>query len=83
MNAILEAARLQGDAAITRKALALACDGKKKVHLWELASGEVILMRHVQGEGFKQPVKLQEPMELLVDRFREKRGHRVISAQVI
>lgn len=81
MNAILEAARLQGDAEITRKAL--ACSGKKKVHLWELASGEVIMLRHVQGEGFKQPVKLQGPMEIVVDRFREKRGHRVISAQVI
>ncbi len=81
MNAILEAARLQGSAAIARKALALC--GSKKVHLWELATGEVILMRHVQGEGFKQPVKLQEPLEILVERFRDKRGHRVITPHSI
>ena len=81
MNAIIEAARLQGDAKITRKAT--ACCGTKKVHLWELSTGGVILMRHFQGEGFKLPVKLEEPMEVVVNRFRDKRGHRVFSAQSI
>jgi len=81
MSAILEAARLQGSASITRKATATR--GKQKVHLWELSTGGVILMRHAEGEGFKRPVKLEEPMELIVNRFREKRGHRVISSQAI
>ncbi|MDX1296760.1 MAG: hypothetical protein R3260_00755 [Pseudomonas sp.] len=77
MSAILEAARLQGGASITRKAW--ASRGKQKVHLWELSTGGVILLRHAEGEGFKQPVKLEEPLELIVDRFREKRGHRVFA----
>ena len=81
MNAILEAARLQGSASITRKAW--ATNGKQKVHLWELSTGGVILLRHAQGEGFKQPVKLEEPLELIVNRFREKRGQRVLAPQAI
>lgn len=81
MHAILEAAKLQGEASITRKAWSVS--GKQKVHLWELSSGEVILMRHTEGEGFKQPVKLHEPMEIIVNRFRDKRGHKVFAPQAI
>jgi len=81
MNAILEAARLQGDAAITRRAMAYC--GPKRVHLWELATGEVILLMHTRPGGFSQPVKLQQPIEIVVDRFREKRGHRVVTPHVI
>lgn len=81
MNAILEAAQLQGSASIIRRAWATR--GKQKVHLWELSTGGVILLRHMQGEGFKQPVKLQQPMEIIVNRFREKNGHRVFSPQPI
>ncbi|QCT95425.1 hypothetical protein FEV13_00295 (plasmid) [Stutzerimonas degradans] len=81
MSAILEAAQLQGGASIIRKAWATR--GKQKVHLWELSTGEVILLRHMDGEGFKRPVKLHEPMEVVVNRFRDKRGHRVITPQAI
>lgn len=81
MNPILEAARLQGAATITRKAW--ATNGKQKVHLWELSTGGVILLRHAEGEGFKKPLKLEEPLELIVNRFREKRGQRVFAPQAI
>jgi len=81
MNAILEAARLQGGASITRRAMAYC--GPKRVHLWELATGEVILLTHTVPGGFRQPVKLHEPLEIVVDRFREKRGHRVVTPHVI
>lgn len=81
MSAILEAARLQGDAQITRKAT--ACCGAKKVHLWELSTGGVILVQHFQGEGFRQPVKLDEPMEVIVNRFRDARGHKVFTGHAI
>ena len=77
MSAIMQAARLQGEAAITRKAW--ASRGKTKVHLWELSSGGVIILKHTDGEGFAQPLKLEEPLEVVVDRFRNKRGHRVHS----
>nr|WP_172693576.1 hypothetical protein [Pseudomonas aeruginosa] len=81
MSAILEAAQLQGNASIIRRAWAKR--GKQKVHLWELSTGGVILLRHMEGEGFKQPVKLHEPMEVIVNRFREKNGHQVISPHAI
>ncbi|MCT9634103.1 hypothetical protein [Pseudomonas aeruginosa] len=68
MNAILEAARLQGQTSISRKAW--ITKGGTKVHLWELSSGGVILLKHSRGEGFSQPIKLEEPMEMIVDRFR-------------
>jgi hypothetical protein len=77
MNAILEAARLQGQASISRKAW--VTKGGTKVHLWELSSGGVILLKHSRGEGFFQPIKLEEPMEMVVDRFRNKCGHKVFS----
>jgi len=77
MNAILEAARLQGQASISRKAW--VTKGSTKVHLWELSSGGVILLKHSGGEGFFQPIKLEEPMEMVVDRFRNKCGHKVFS----
>lgn len=77
MNAILEAARLQGQASINRKAW--VTKGGTKVHLWELSSGGVILLKHSRGKGFFQPIKLEEPMEMVVDRFRDKRGHKVFS----
>lgn len=77
MNAILEAARLQGQAAICRKAWVTR--GAVKFHLWELSSGGVILLKHAQGKGFDRPIMLEEPMEMVVNRFRDKRGHRVFS----
>ncbi|RRV65451.1 hypothetical protein EGI99_19015 [Stutzerimonas stutzeri] len=43
MSAILEAAQLQGNASIIRRAWAKR--GKQKVHLWELSTGGVILLR--------------------------------------
>ncbi|WP_171011879.1 hypothetical protein [Pseudomonas sp. 2FE] len=77
MNAILEAAQLQGQASISRKAW--VSRGATKVHLWELSSGGVILLKHSKGQGFDHPIKLEEPMEVVVNRFRDKRGHRVFS----
>lgn len=47
MSAILEAAQLQGNASIIRRAWAKR--GKQKVHLWELSTGGVILLRHMEG----------------------------------
>lgn len=77
MNAILEAARLQGQDSINRKAW--VSKGSTKVHLWELSSGGVIQLVHSLGEGFCPPIKLDEPMEVVVNRYREKRGHKVFS----
>ena len=77
MSAILEAARIQGSQQIGRKAW--VSRGSMKVHLWELSEGGVILLRHDQGKGFIQPVLLDEPLEVVVDRFRNKVGNRVFS----
>lgn len=77
MNAILEAARLQGQASVHRKAW--VTKGDTKVHLWELSSGGVILLTHSRGKGFFHPIKLEESMEIVVDRFRNKCGHKVFS----
>lgn len=77
MSAILEAARLQGNAKVERKAWAQR-DGIK-VHLWELSCGGVIMLQHRAGKGFDQPIKLDESLEVLVERFRDKPGHRVFS----
>lgn len=79
MNPILEAARLQGNSKVKRRAWATR--GKTKVHLWELEAGGVILLKHVEGEGFAKPLKLEEEMEVVVDRFRQKRGQKVFSPQ--
>ncbi|TXG98854.1 MAG: hypothetical protein E6R08_03720 [Nevskiaceae bacterium] len=81
MNAILEAARLQGPASINRKAW--VTKGETKIHLWELSSGGVILLTHSQAKGFFPPIKLEEPMEMIVDRFRNKRGHKVFSPNAL
>lgn len=43
--------------------------------------GGVLMLQHVKGEGFKQPVILESEMEVVVDRFRHKRGQRVFSPQ--
>lgn len=77
MSAIMEAARLQGRASICRKAW--ASRGSTKFHLWELSTGGVILLMHNQEEGFSSPVKLDTSLEVIVDRFRQKPGHRVFS----
>ena len=77
MNAILEAARLQGQASVARKAW--VTKGDTKVHLWELSTGGVIYLKHSRGHGFSPPLMLEEPMEMVVDRFRNKRGHKVFS----
>lgn len=77
MNAILEAARLQGQASVDRKAW--VTKGDTKVHLWELSTGGVIYLKHSRRHGFFPPIKLEEPMEMVVDRFRNKRGHKVFS----
>lgn len=77
MSAILEAARIQGSQQICRKAW--VSRGSMKIHLWELSEGGVILLRHDQGKGFIQPVLLDEPLEVVVDRFRNKVGNRVFS----
>jgi len=81
MNAIMEAARLQGQASICRKAW--ASRGCTKIHLWELSTGGVIVLKHSKEEGFSQPIKLDDPMEVVVNRFREKRGHKVFSPNVV
>ena len=77
MNAIIEAARIQGSSEICRKAW--VDRGSTKVHLWELSQGGGILLRHDKGKGFCQPVLLSENMEVIVDRFRNKVGNRVFS----
>jgi len=78
MSAILEAARIQGNQQICRKAW--VSRGGMKVHLWELSEGAgVIMLRHDKGKGFIQPLLLDEPLEVVVDRFRNKVGHRVFS----
>lgn len=77
MSAIMEAARLQGQASICRKAW--ASRGSTKIHLWELSTGGVILLKHSSERGFETPVKLDTPLEVIVGRFREKVGHRVFS----
>ncbi len=77
MSAILEAARIQGSNQICRKAW--ASRGSMKVHLWELSGGGVIMLRHEKGKGFVQPVLVDETLDVVVDRFRNKVGHRVFS----
>lgn len=77
MSAIMDAARLQGQASICRRAWAIR--GSTKIHLWELSTGGVILLKHSREEGFLKPIKLNTRLEVIVDRFREKVGHRVFS----
>lgn len=81
MNAILEAARLQGKASINRKAW--ASRGDTKIHLWELSTGGVILLKHTREEGFSTPIKVESSLEVVVDRFRQKRGHKVFSPSLV
>ncbi|MAB98863.1 MAG: hypothetical protein CMK71_12500 [Pseudomonadaceae bacterium] len=68
MSAILEAARIQGSAKIERKAW--AARGDIKFHLWELSTGGVILLKQMVGVGFDHPVKLEESLDVVVERFR-------------
>lgn len=75
MNAIIEAARMQGSAAICRRAWSTR--GKTKVHLWELSSGGCIMLKHEKGKGFAKPVKLDTSLEVLVERFRSRIGNNV------
>lgn len=79
MNPILAAAQMTAGTTVKRKAW--ASRGDTKVHLWELESGGVLMLQHVKGEGFKQPVILESEMEVVVDRFRHKRGQRIFSPQ--
>lgn len=75
MNAIIEAARMQGSAAICRRAWATR--GQLKIHLWELSSGGCIMLKHEKGKGFTMPVKLDTPLEQLVEQFRRRIGNKV------
>lgn len=74
------AARLQGDAKVTRKAWSTC--GNVKVHLWELSTGEVIILRHV-GSAFETPSKLTQNFDDLVNRFREKTQNLVFTPDIV
>lgn len=80
MSPIMVAARLQGDAKVTRKAWSTC--GVVKVHLWELSTGEVIILRNVGG-AFETPSELNQSFDELVNRFREKTQNRVFTPDII
>lgn len=75
MNAIMEAAKLQGSAQISRRAWSTR--GETKVHLWELSTGGCILLRHEKGTGFARPVRMDTTLEVLIERFRGRVENRV------
>ena len=81
MNAIIEAAKIQGSAGICRKAWATR--GAVKWHIWELTSGGCILLKHEKGKGFAMPVRLDDPLEHLVERFRGRIGNKVFCPYVL
>lgn len=62
MNAIIEAAKLQGSAQISRRAWSTR--GTTKVHLWELSTGGCIILRHEKGAGFQNPPNWMTPLSL-------------------
>ncbi len=77
MNAIIEAAKLQGSALISRRAWSTR--GTTKVHLWELSTGGCIILRHEKGAGFQKPVRLDHTLDALIERFRGRTGNKVFS----
>lgn len=77
MSPIIEAAKLQASATICRRAWSTR--GATKIHLWELSTGGVILLKHEKGKGFAQPVRLEQSLDSLVERFRNRIGNRVFS----
>ncbi|MCK5530289.1 MAG: hypothetical protein KAI85_03425 [Halopseudomonas aestusnigri] len=77
MNAIMEAARLQGTATVNRKAWSTR--GSTKYHIWELSTGGCIMLKHEKGRGFAMPVMLEQPLDALVERFRNRIGNRVFA----
>jgi hypothetical protein len=76
MHAIIEAAKLQGTAKIERRAWAES--STEKTHLWELSEGGVIAIKQ-EGRRFKSPVKLNDSLDIIVERFRGKAGIRVFA----
>ena len=74
MNAIMEVAKLQGSAAVSRRAWAVR--GQTKTHLWELSTGGVILLKHEKGKGFAQPVRLEQSLDQLIEQFRRRIGNK-------